>query len=200
MLMVGTDPVEVERLFGGGELNCPDCRGVLRGWGHARERVVGGVGVVRPRRSRCPACARTHVLLPISMLLRRADGVEVIGAALLAGAAGQGFRRIAAVLGRAECTVRGWLRRFTVRAQGWRQSFTVLVDALDPEVGPVVARGSVFADAVEVIGVAAAAAARRFGPRPAWQFASRVSGGLLLGPVGSGSGVGQHELTLIGAG
>ena len=43
--------------------------------------------------------------------------------------------------------------------------------------------GSLFADAVEVIGLAAAAAVRMFGPRPAWQFASSASSGLLLGPV-----------------
>jgi hypothetical protein len=37
-------------------------------------------------------CGRTHVLLAPSMLLRRADSVAVIGAALLAGAAGAGHR------------------------------------------------------------------------------------------------------------
>jgi len=33
--------------------------------------------------------------------------------------------------------------------------------------------GSVFGEALEVLGLAAAAAARRFGPRPPWQFAQR---------------------------
>jgi hypothetical protein len=125
------------------------------------------------------------VLLPCSLLLRRADGVEVIGAGLLAAAAGAGHRRVAAVVGRPRCTVRGWLRRFRSRAQGWRVAFTAFAAALDPEPCPGRPRGSAFADAVEAVGVAAAAAVRRFGPRPAWQFASQLSGGLLLGSAGS---------------
>ena len=32
-----------------------------------------------PRRSVCAGCRRTHVLLPASVLLRRADAVDVIG-------------------------------------------------------------------------------------------------------------------------
>ncbi len=54
------------------------------------------------------------------MLVRRADAVVVIGAALLAKAAGQGHRPIAVLLGRPESTVRGWLRRFTGRAESVR--------------------------------------------------------------------------------
>ena len=38
MLMVDTDPVEVERLLLAGELACPCCEGVLGPWGHARWR------------------------------------------------------------------------------------------------------------------------------------------------------------------
>ena len=56
-------------------------------------------------------CLQTHVLLPASVLLRRADEVTVIGAALLAKACGCGRRKIATRLGRAASTVRGWLRR-----------------------------------------------------------------------------------------
>lgn len=36
MLMVGTDPVEVERMLAGGLLVCPGCAGRLRPWGWAR--------------------------------------------------------------------------------------------------------------------------------------------------------------------
>lgn len=61
--------------------------------------------------------------------------------------------------------------------------FTGLLHVLDACAAAVVATGSVFADALEVLGLAAAAAARLFGPRPPWQFASSVSGGLLLGPA-----------------
>jgi hypothetical protein len=58
--------------------------------------------------------------------------------------------------------------------------FTGLLHALDPMAGAVHPTGSVFGDAVEVLGLAAAAAARLFGPAPAWQFASSASGGSLL--------------------
>lgn len=172
-------------------LKCPACQGVLTFWGYARERAVRGLAErLRPRRARCPGCSRTHVLLPVSVLVRRADCVDVIGAALVAKAAGQGFRPIAAAFGVAESTVRGWFRRFTARALGWRERFTVLLVALDPDPAVVTSRGSDFADAVEVIGLAAAASVRRFGPRRPWQFASAASGGLLLGPVGVGPVIG----------
>ncbi len=60
------------------------------------------------------------MLLPESMLARRADGVAVIGAALVAKSAGAGHRTIAAGNGRAASTVRGWLRRFGRRAEQLR--------------------------------------------------------------------------------
>ena len=183
--MVGTDPLEVDRLLIGGELRCPGCAGELRPWGHARERGVrdaASVVRVRPRRSLCSQCRCTHVLLPASTLVRRADTVVVIGQALLAKAAGAGHRRIAALLNRPVSTVRGWLRRFGIRAESLRVLFTGLLHALDACAAVVGVTGSVFADALEVLGLAAAAAARLFGPRPAWQFASAASGGMLLGP------------------
>ncbi len=192
MLIVGTDPLEVDRLLLRGVFRCPGCGGELRPWGHARTRRIRGerdgdsgavVLVERPRRSSCSGCGRTHVLISASMLVRRADVAVVIGAALVANAAGAGHRPIAAALGRPVSTVRGWLRRFTARAHGWWVSFTGLLHALDPLAGPIAVNACVVADAVEVLGLAAAAAARRFGPRPPWQFASAASGGLLLGPV-----------------
>lgn len=122
------------------------------------------------------------MLLPSSMLVRRADASVVIGTALVAKAGGAGHRPIAVVLGRPVSTVRGWLRRFAARAPGWRAWFTELLHALDTQAAPIVVRGSVFGDALEVLGLASAAATRRFGPRPSWQFASAASGGLLLGP------------------
>lgn len=195
MLIVGTDPLEVDRLLRRGVLRCPGCGCVLRPWGHARTRRIRGDGdsggrAVRPRRSSCSGCGGTHVLISASMLVRRADSAVVIGAALVAKVAGAGHRSIAAVLGRPVSTVRGWLRRFTARAEEWRASFTALLHALDPLAGPVAVRACVLADAVEVLGLAAAAAARRFGPRPPWQFASAATSGLLLGPFpGRGGGV-----------
>lgn len=188
--MVGTDPVEVERQLVGGLLACSGCAGVLRPWGHARWRTCReqtGSRRHRPRRASCSGCGCTHVLLPASGLVRRADTVRVIGAALLASAGGAGHRTIAAQLGRPAGTVRGWLRRFRVRAEGLRLLFTGLLHALDPSADAVGARGCGFADAVEVLGLAGAAAVRRLGVACPWEFASAGSGGRLLAPsAGSG--------------
>jgi hypothetical protein len=182
--MVGTDLVEVERRLSAGELMCP-CGGGLSPWGHARARTVRGVGSVRPRRARCGECLVTHVLLTVSCLLRRADGVDVIGAALRQKAAGDGHRPIAARLGCPLSTVRGWLRAFAGNAESVRSVFTGLLVRLDPLTGPLPAGPGPFADAVEVIGGCAAAARRRLGVVGAvspWQLASAVTNGALLAP------------------
>lgn len=138
----------------------------------------------RPRRGSCTGCAKTHVLLPAAWLLRRADAASVIGSALLAKAAGQGHRSIAAALGRPASTVRGWLRRFGARAEQVRVLFTLLLFRLDPQAGPLLPRESVFADALEALGRAGAAGVRRLSPRPPWEFASWASAGLMLAPAG----------------
>jgi hypothetical protein len=120
------------------------------------------------------------VLLPEDGLARRRDAVADIGHALVAKAAGSGHRPIAARLGVPAATVRGWLRSFAAMAERVRGHFTLWAMALDPMLGPVEPAGSALADAVAAIGVAAAAAVRRLGPRPAWQLASVLSGGGLL--------------------
>ncbi len=186
MVMVGNDEVLVEEQLRSGGLGCPGCGGRLRPWGHARWRTSRSwAGTVRhrPRRGRCVGCGVTQVLLPSRWLPRRADSCGVIGAALLAKARGSGHRAIAVLLDRPEATVRGWLRRFAARAQGWRRGFTELLMALDPEPGPILPRGSALADAVEAVGLAAAAASRRFGPRHPWRFAATASQGRLLAPL-----------------
>lgn len=185
VVMVGIDAVEVDRRLRAGELACP-CGGALGPWGHARSRTVLGVGVLRPRRARCGACRATHVLLAVSCLLRRADGVDVIGAALRLKAAGHGHRPIAVRLGRPASTVRGWLRSLNGNAERVRVLFIALLTELDPLSGALPVRGSVFADAVEAIGAAAAAARRRLGvvgAVSAWQLASAITGGLMLAPA-----------------
>lgn len=182
--MVGTDAVEVERRLAAGELVCP-CGGGLARWGFARRRLVRGAGALWPRRARCKDCRVTHVLLSVACLSRRADAVEVIGAALRAKAAGAGYRPIAARLGRPATTVRGWLRAFGRNAEMARMVVTALLTQLDPLHGPIGPAGSVFADAVEVVGTVAAAARRRLGVVGAvspWQLVSAVTGGCLLGP------------------
>ena len=143
MLTVNGDGAVVERQLAGGELGCPLCGGALGGWGHARPRPVrmaeGPDVVLAPRRSRCPGCGATHVLLPAWCLSRRADEGAVIGSALQAAAAGAGHRTIAAGLGRPASTVRGWLRRFAARAEAVRAFFTVLLARTSPD--PVMPAG-----------------------------------------------------------
>jgi hypothetical protein len=190
VVTVGVVACEVERRLAAGRLRCPVCAGRLAGWGHARERVIRGAGGIgwrlRPRRSRCGGCGVTHVLLPVSCLLRRADGVAVIWAALAGKAAGLGFRPVAAGLGRPASTVRDWLARFAARAGAVRGLFTVWLCALDADPPPLPPAGSAVADAVAAIVAAAAAAAGRWAERlvsvSPGELASSVSGGLLLAP------------------
>ena len=187
MLTVETDPVAVEERLGSGRLACPGCSGVLARWGHARSRRVrdsdGGLGIV-PRRARCIGCGATHVLLPVLLLVRRADTAAVIGAGLAAKATGAGHRLIAALLGRPAETVRGWLRRFAERVEAVRAVFTRWCRDLAPDPvlpGPA---GSAWADAIAAVLAVAAAMGARFsiGEVPVWQAASAVSGARLLLP------------------
>ena len=190
MVTVGVVAGLVERRLAAGRLRCPVCSGLLAGWGHARERVIRGQGGIgwrlRPRRSRCGGCGVTHVLLPVSCLLRRADEVAVIWAALAGKAAGLGYRPIAAGLGRPASTVRDWLARFAARAGAVRGLFTVWLCALDADPPPLPPAGSVVADAVAAIAAAAGAAGRRWAGRlvslSPGELASSVSAGRLLSP------------------
>ena len=78
-MTVEADPVRVESRLAAGQVDCPCCPGVLRPWGWARPRGVHRIdGVRRPRRARCGQCLVTHVLLPVTVLLRRAYAAEVI--------------------------------------------------------------------------------------------------------------------------
>jgi hypothetical protein len=124
------------------------------------------------------------VLLPVLVLARRADVVAVIGLALAAKATGAGHRRIAAELGRAAETVRGWLRRFAGRLELVRVVFTGWCRALaaDPVLpGPA---GSAWADAIAALIAAAAALVARFGlgEVPVWAVAAAISNARLLAP------------------
>lgn len=187
MVTVGNDAGAVEERLRSGRLVCPGCAGVLAAWGRARARSIrdtAGSLRVAPRRSRCTTCGGTHVLLPVSLLLRRADTVAVIGAALEAKATGAGYRRIVAGLDRPAETVRGWLRRFAGRLEPVRVVFTRWCRALEPDPvlpGPA---GSRWADAVAVITATAAAVGDRFflGEVAVWETASAVSSGRLLAP------------------
>jgi hypothetical protein len=194
LLSVGADPVVVERQLRSGALRCPQCTQSLAPWGHAALRFVrqatAVVERIRPRRAICssPAgCGRSHVLLPRFCLGRRVDAVAVIWAALLARAAGWGWRRITAAAGRPASTVRGWLSRFAAHAEPIRDWFAGLerhantgadMDRLAPAPSRV-------ADAVAQIGSACAAVRRGWG-EPVREVSSAelvaaCSGGWLLG-------------------
>lgn len=183
MQMVEPDQNAVEAALVAGRLVC-DCGGELRPWSHARWRTLRNVTEwvrLRPRRARCASCLVTQVLLPTTLLLRRRDLAAVIGEALwsrhLDGAS------LATVAGRAGVvfdTARGWFRRYAERAEDIRETFTALAHRYDPQLPPIEARGSPCADALEAIGVAAAAAVRFLGPAPLWDFVAGASGGRLL--------------------
>jgi hypothetical protein len=128
----------------------------------------------------------THVLLPVGCLLRRADGVAVIWAALAGKAGGLGHRPVARLLGRPESTVRDWLARFTSRAELIRGVFTAWLCALDADPPPLPPAGSPAADALAAIIAAAAAARRRWAGQlvslSPGELASSVTAGALLAP------------------
>lgn len=188
MLIVESDPERVEADLAAGVIPCPACGGVLARWSFGRQRVLRGDGgplELRPRRGRCRGCGKTQVLLADVALGRRVDAVAVIGRALAAAAAGVGHRRVAVGVGRPVATVRGWLRRFREVAGRVAVHFAVWAHGLDPNLGPITPAGSVLADAVEAIGVAARAASLRLGTRPPWSWASVLTGGRLVSNTSS---------------
>jgi hypothetical protein len=140
----------------------------------------------------------THVLLPVTALLRRADVAGVVVAALAAKASRRvGFRAIAAELHRPAETVRGWLRRFAARAEAVRSVFTVWLAAVDADPVMPEPAGGVFADAMCAVAAVAAAVTDRFVlPTVSLAVAAvAISGGQLLAPGWPQARV-QHELTL----
>jgi len=180
-----------------GLLECPDCGGVLSGWGYARPRSVrrasGAEERLRLRRAICPArdavgCGRSHVLLPALLLERRLDEVEVIWAAVRARADGLGWRRLVALIGRPASTVRGWATRAARRASMIRDRFAeaehLLAKADGGDMDRVAPTGDPLRDAVAQIGVFLAALRRGRGPAVAAVSPARavaaLSGGRLL--------------------
>ena len=194
MVSVGPDSVRVEMQLVSGELACPYCGGRLAPWGHAAARFVretrGVVRRIRPRRgicSRAGGCGRSHVLLPRFCLGRRVDVVAVIWAALVARAAGWGWRRICAAAGRPASTVRGWLARFAAHADPIRVGFARLERAANTggDMDRLVPAADSVADAVAQIGAGCAAVRRAGGPAvfgvSAAELVAACSGGWLLG-------------------
>jgi len=112
--------------------------------------------------------------------------VAVIWAALLARAAGQGWRAICAVAGRPASTVRGWLSRFATHAEPIRAGFARLERNANTgaEMDRLAPAGSAVADAVGQVGAACAAVRRALGSAvftvSAAEMVAACSGGWLL--------------------
>lgn len=192
MLLVKDDPEAVEADLAAGRVGCPGCGGRLARWGFGSERelrTLGGVRRLRPRRARCSSCRATHVLEPASTVPRLRDTAEVVGAAWRANVAGAGHRTIARRLGRPVSTVRRWLRRLRARAEALRMAATGRLHDFDPTAGPIEPSGSPLADALEAVGRAAAAVGRRLGPRPPWEVAVALTGGLIAASPARRAGV-----------
>lgn len=182
------------------QLACPACGGRLRKHGFSRPRCVrargGGRRQLRPARVRCTdsGCGRTHVLLPAWCVPGRADDAETIGAALLASAAGQGYRPIAERLGVPADTVRGWLRAARAGSQWLCQRAAVVqnrfnLGCVDPALPA--ANRTPLGYAVDELGAAAAAVKRFFGAAlslSAWPVILLITGGRLLRPAPVRSG------------
>src|SRR5664280_2563829 len=103
---------------------------------------------------------------------------------------GSGHRAIAADLDRPESTVRNWLRRARQRAAWLNRAGVVAAYELDPGHGPMAARATPLAEAVDALGYAAAAAVRRLGlvGEPPWSIITmrppaRSPPGRLIEPV-----------------
>jgi len=187
MKIVETNSLAVETALVSGELSCPSCGGILCPWAHGRKRVVRLVGFDEHRslrRSRCSSCKKTHVLVPCDTLVRRRDGIEIIGQALVESAAGTGYRKIASRLDRPPETVRGWLRRARSRVEQIRVHFTLWSVALDGS-ALLLATGSAFADAMNAVGHAGRAAVLRHIANNPWHFCSGATFGMLLSNTNS---------------
>jgi hypothetical protein len=189
MVTVEVDPVRVESRLTGGAMVCPACGGVLGGWGYARARRVEGLcDPVRPRRARCRSCSVTHVLLPVTVLLRRSYAAEQVWMSLVGRAQGVGHRRIAVGLGVPAATVRGWLRRVGGRLEAIRSWFLGVAVGTGIDVAIPDGFGCPWRDLVAAVGCAAAAIGARFGPAglvgavTAARVAVAVSSGRLLAP------------------
>lgn len=179
----------VESRLVAGRVVCSGCQSRLRPWGWARPREIFGLtGVLRPRRARCAGCLVTHVLLPVTVLLRRAYAVELIGAAFVARAAGWGHRRIAERIEVPAATARGWLRVLGSRLEPVRIWLGQVTRRAGVDQPVPKALGSPWADLLAALRAAKTAVTGWFGvlgvlgPVTVWQLAGACSAGRLLSP------------------
>jgi hypothetical protein len=183
-----------EKALEDGQMRCPQsgCGEVLQRWGYGRRRGVRGLGTevieVRPQRARCRGCKATHVLLPAALAPRRADATEVIGAALVRKAEGQGYRRIAAGLGRSPSTVRRWLRSARDPAHLnwlWQRGAHELIRFNPDAFNELAGTAGPLRNALAVLVAAAWWARQRLGiTEPIWTLIGLLAGGRLLAPSG----------------
>ncbi|WP_223840070.1 DUF6431 domain-containing protein [Saccharopolyspora pogona] len=188
-MIIVLDVEQAEVDLHAGALSCPHCSAVLRPWSSASARQIrqldGSHSLVRPRRARCSGCRATQVLMPAWCLPRRADAAEVIGAALVAKARGQGYRSIARELGRPVSTVRHWLRGVRgdqvewLRRQGVQRTFELDQDLLVD----LTVQATALGDALCALAAAVLAWRRRFArPVQAWTLIGVFTAGRLLAP------------------
>ena len=168
------------------KLGCPDCRGPLRPWGHARERTVrdtgGALVTVRPDRALCTACQATHVILDAGLLPRRAYAAALIGQALVGAVRGSGHRRIARDLDIPAGTVRGWIRGARRSAVELRVAGIRAAVAFDQDALPAPAGSGELRFALECLAAAAVVTGRRFGVENVspWAMINVLTRGRLL--------------------
>lgn len=128
------------------------------------------------------------MLLPVTVLVRRAYAVEVIGAALVARAAGFGHRPIGRELGVPAATVRGWLRAAAPRLEAVRVHLLAVAARAGVDRSVPTALGCPWRDLLAALGAAMVALTDRFGrvgvlgTVTAWQVAAACSGARLLAP------------------
>jgi hypothetical protein len=162
---------------------CPACGRRLVGWGGYWRWVRAGQAEHRVwiRRGRCPACRRSHALVPDFLLARRLDGVEAVGRGLALAARGVGLRTVARWLDVPHTTARSWWRRLRARAPPLVAGLVALAVGLDGTPVELVVDGA--AAALAALAVAWGRARARWGERVGalWRFCSRVTGGWALG-------------------
>jgi transposase-like protein len=177
----------------GRRVPCPDCGEALRPRGYAgplkklRGRPEGADARPGPRpRGQCDRCGRSHVLQPAAVAAYRSDTLLVLVRALLAHVLqGAGVREIAAVLGRAERTVRGWLAQARIFAQRHLRAFTAMLAAAGgQDLAPRIGDHDLVTELVTVLRAVAAAAARRWGDKglPEWERVNLICRGRFLSP------------------
>ena len=110
--------------------------------------------------------------------------MEIVGEALTASATGEGYRPIAARLGRPAATVRGWTRRFTARAKMTLQHAMRCLSRFDRGVVRIEPDPAATPIQTTLVGLGAAAAAVErhvaASARSRWQLASALCSGRLL--------------------